>query len=105
MSIESETELCFTPASELASLIHRGKLSPVELVDAVLLRIERVDPEVNAYCLVDAEQARADAARAEATITADQPVGPLHGVWASPSCVDRLGQPRSESTDDSESLI
>ena len=46
------SDLCFTPATELADLIRRGELSPVELVDAVLNRIDQINPKVNAYCLV-----------------------------------------------------
>src|ERR671937_98445 len=38
------TELCFTPATELSRLIRTKELSPVELADAVLERIERLDP-------------------------------------------------------------
>ena len=60
------TELEWTSATELAKLIRRGKLSPVELVDALLARIERVNPTVNAYCTVTADEARAAAREAEA---------------------------------------
>ena len=49
------TELEWTSATELAKLIRRGQLSPVELVDALLDRIERVNPTVNAYCTVTAD--------------------------------------------------
>ncbi|MCA1687525.1 MAG: hypothetical protein LC714_02770, partial [Actinobacteria bacterium] len=42
-------ELCFTPATELASRIRRRDLSPVELVEAFLERIEKRNPGINAY--------------------------------------------------------
>lgn len=74
------SELAWTSATELAKLIRRGKLSPVELVDALLARIERVNPQVNAYCTVTAEQARARAKEAEAALRSGDDLGLLHGV-------------------------
>ena len=50
-------------AAELRQLYHNRQLSPVETTRAVLERIERLDPQVNAFCLVDGERALA-AARA-----------------------------------------
>jgi len=73
-------DLCYTPATELAAAIRARKLSPVELTDALLARIEAVNPRVNAYCTVAAERARADARAAEAAITSGAALGPLHGV-------------------------
>ena len=52
------TELCFTPATTLAAAIRARTLSPVEIVDAVLARIERLNPRLNAYLTVDADGAR-----------------------------------------------
>ena len=46
------TELCFTPATELAAAIRERRLSPVEIMDAVLMRIEAVNPHINAYLAV-----------------------------------------------------
>ena len=57
------TDLCYTPATELIPLIRARKLSPVELTEAVLERIERVDPKLNAFCTLTAD-APAAAARA-----------------------------------------
>jgi amidase len=74
------SELEWTSAVELAKLIRRGKLSPVEVVDGLLARIERVNPQVNAYCTVTAEQARARAREAEAALRAGDNLGLLHGV-------------------------
>jgi amidase len=59
-SLESVT-LAFLPALEQARLIREGELSPVELVQHYLDRIERLDPELNAYVTVCAEQALAEA--------------------------------------------
>src|SRR5215831_831562 len=74
-------DLCFTPASRLATLIRQRKVSPLEVTQAVLAQIERVNPKVNAYCTVAAESALADARRATATVTRRSArLGPLHGV-------------------------
>ncbi len=74
------TDLCFTPAVELADLIRRRALSPVEITRAVLGRIERLNRPLNAFILVHAERALEEARRAEETVMAGQPLGPLHGV-------------------------
>ena len=67
-------------AAESAREIRAGRLSPVDLTGSVLDRIERVDPLINAYCLVDADGARTAARRAAAEIAANGARGPLHGV-------------------------
>ena len=74
------TQLCFLPAKELAGRIRRREVSPVEVVDAYLRRIETRNPVVNAYTLVLAEQAMAAARAAEAVVMSGTPLGPLHGV-------------------------
>ncbi len=73
-------DLCWTSAQELARMIRTKAVSPVEVVDAVLERIDRVNPTVNAYVTVTADQARAAAAAAEAAVIRGDTVGPLHGV-------------------------
>gem|GEM_PF-6726238 len=40
------TDLCFTPATELAAMIRRRTLSPVTIMDAVLARIEALNPRL-----------------------------------------------------------
>ena len=74
------TDLCYTPATELAAMIRTRALSPVELTRAVLERIERVNPAVNAFCTVTGDLAMEAARRAEAAVTRQEPLGPLHGV-------------------------
>ena len=74
------TELCFTPATELAAAIRERRLSPVEIVDAVLARIEAVNPHINAYLAVDAERARDAAKAAEAGVMRGQASGALYGL-------------------------
>ena len=74
------TGLEWMSATELAQLIRRAKLSPVELVDALLARIERINPTVNAYCTVVADEARAAARAAETAARSGDELGLLHGV-------------------------
>jgi amidase len=69
-------ELAFLPAVEQARLIREGEVSPVELVQLYLDRIERLDPELGAYVTVRGDEALADA-RAKANEPAE---APFHGV-------------------------
>ena len=69
-------ELAFLPATEQARLVREREVTPLELVDLYLERIERLDPELGAYVTVCAEEARADA-RAKADAPAE---APFHGV-------------------------
>ncbi len=64
----------------MAELIRDRKLSPVELVQAHLNRIERLNPKINAYVQVDGERALADARRAEKAVVETKTLGLLHGV-------------------------
>jgi aspartyl-tRNA(Asn)/glutamyl-tRNA(Gln) amidotransferase subunit A len=68
--------------AEAARRIRDGLLSPVALVEACLARIERVDPEVQAWVHVDAEGALAAARALEREARAGKVRGPLHGVPA-----------------------
>ncbi len=68
------------PVERLALLVKRGQVSPVELVEAYLARIERRNPKLNAYLTVTAESARAEARRAEREIRRGRHRGPLHGI-------------------------
>jgi amidase len=72
-------ELCFTPATRLASLFARRKISPLDVMQAVLARLERVNPPLNAYCTVAAEQALQAARKASAQRRGGR-LPPLHGV-------------------------
>jgi len=77
--MESE-ELCTTSLTEVAALLARGALSPVELTRAVLARIERLDGALHSYLTVTAEHALAAARAAEAELQRGARRGPLHGV-------------------------
>lgn len=76
----NETDLCYRPATELARDIAARRLSPVEVVETFLARIERVNPVLNAYCTLTADRARAAAREAEAAVQRGEALGPLHGV-------------------------
>lgn len=65
---------------QLAALVAKGKVSPVELTEAYLARIEKLNPKLNAYLTVLAEAARAEARAAEAEIRKKKYRGPLHGI-------------------------
>ena len=67
-------------ATELVDAFRTGTLSPVEVTRACLDRIAEVDGDVNAFCLVDEEQALASARAAEARWRAGAPLGPVDGV-------------------------
>ncbi|CAN5707151.1 amidase family protein [soil metagenome] len=76
----SSNELLFTPATTVAALIRRKKLSPVEHVEAVLGAIEKLQPELNCFVTVTATTARKQARAAEKAVMAGDELGPLHGV-------------------------
>jgi aspartyl-tRNA(Asn)/glutamyl-tRNA(Gln) amidotransferase subunit A len=77
-------DLTQAPAHELLALYRSGQASPVEVTQAVLKRIERVNPQINAFCLVDEKAALASARASEARWQAHRqqgtPVGALDGV-------------------------
>ncbi|HEX7548082.1 MAG TPA: amidase family protein, partial [Candidatus Methylomirabilis sp.] len=72
--------LAYLSAIDLADLIRRKQVSPVEVVEALLGRIELVNPRLNAYCTVTADAARTAARAAEAAVLRGDPPGPLCGV-------------------------
>ena len=61
-------------------LIEARELSPLELVNALLKRIESIDPVINSFITVTAEQAIAQARKAESEISQGRYRGPLHGI-------------------------
>ena len=74
------SDLCSLTATELLALYQSRELSPGEVARAVLERIERLNPVLNAFCLVDAKAALASARESEARWTRGAPMGPLDGV-------------------------
>ncbi len=73
-------ELGYTSAMKLAELVRQREISPVELIETFLSRIEQINPQITAYCTPAPEQARSAAREAEAKLARGEEVGPLHGV-------------------------
>jgi Asp-tRNA(Asn)/Glu-tRNA(Gln) amidotransferase A subunit family amidase len=77
----SDDRLCWIPATALAGMYRRKEVSPVEVVDAVLDRLEQVNPDINALVTVLAERARDAARQAEEMLIGDtDELPPLHGI-------------------------
>jgi amidase len=76
----SMDDLCWTAATDLARMIRAKDISPVEVIEAFLGRIDRINSRINAYCTVVAEHARAAAVEAESAVRRGDALGPLHGV-------------------------
>jgi Asp-tRNA(Asn)/Glu-tRNA(Gln) amidotransferase A subunit family amidase len=80
MTLGTETELTYTPATVLVERIRRRELSPVELTEAVLERAERLQPQLFAFMTLDADGARTAAREAEASVLRGDKLGALHGL-------------------------
>lgn len=76
----SNTDLCFKTLTELADLIRRKEVSPVEATRSVLDRIEAIDGKLHSYITVLPESALKRAQEAEQAIQRGEVTGPLHGV-------------------------
>jgi aspartyl-tRNA(Asn)/glutamyl-tRNA(Gln) amidotransferase subunit A len=79
-STQLADELWAMPAFELAERIRRRAVSPVELADDLLARIERLNPRLNAFVTLSPERTRAAAQAAERAVMAGAELGLLHGV-------------------------
>lgn len=73
-------DLTFLPAVTLAQYIREKKVSAVEIAEAHLKKIERLNPKLNAFVEVDAERVRREARNADAAVMGGRALGPLHGV-------------------------
>ena len=76
----NQEDLAFLPAVEIAALVRTKKLSPVEITQAALARIERLNPALGAYCTVTANEALETHRRVEADLMHGAALGPLAGV-------------------------
>src|SRR3989454_3903291 len=76
----TERDLCFTPAVDLLKLYRARRVSPLEVMQAVLARIDAVNPDVNAIVTLVREDALRDARRATATLRRGASLPPLFGV-------------------------
>ena len=75
----TDLDLAYLPAATMAGLVAAGDVSPVELVDNALARIDDVNGALNAFAFVW-DDARIAANAAADAVAAGQPLGPLHGV-------------------------
>ncbi len=73
-------EFAYTGLAEIAARIRAGDVSPVEVLDAVIDRIERRNPTLNAFVHTAFDEARDAARQAERAVSAGDALGPLHGV-------------------------
>ena len=82
----------FATIAQITASIRSRKISPVELVESHLRRIESLQPKLNPFVHLDADAARAQARVAEAAVSQNKPLGPLHGVPLTvKSCIDVAG--------------
>lgn len=73
-------DVAFTPAWQLRELIAKRQISPVELTELYLRRIEALNPKLNAYLTVTADEAMAAARAAEQAVLRGEARSPLHGI-------------------------
>jgi amidase len=84
----------YATLAEITKEIRSKNVSPVEIVELHLKRIEVLQPKMNAFVHLDAEGAREQARAAESSLGRDAQLGPLHGVPLSiKSCIDVAGWP------------
>ena len=74
------SDLAFLSAAQSAALVRERRVSPTELVQAYLERVERLNPRLNAYVTVCADEALAQAREAEGRLAGGGAAGPLFGV-------------------------
>lgn len=75
-----KVDIPFLSVAELSGLIERKEVSPVEVVEAYIERIDRVDNKLNSYVTVCREEAMGTARRAEEAIARGRYLGPMHGI-------------------------
>jgi len=93
------SEVALLDLAEVSELVRTKKLSPVELTQACLARIEALNPELNAFITVTAEMALGQARAAEAEIQRGEWHGPLHGIpLALKDLIDVAGVPTTAAS-------
>src|SRR4030066_191034 len=73
-------ELCYLSAGQLGRMIQKKEVSPVEVIEAHLARVEALEPELNSFIAFVPEKAMEEARKAEKEILAGRYQGPLHGI-------------------------
>ena len=76
----AESDLMSMTISELAPKIQAKEVSPVELTEAALARVDRLQPVLNSFITILHDQARAQAKEQEAALMRGDYRGPLHGI-------------------------
>ena len=75
-------DIAYLSAAEIASAYRTGKLSPVEVAEALFARLDELQPKLNAFCVVDRDGAMAAARASEARWRTGKPLSPVDGVPA-----------------------
>ena len=73
-------DICFMPAYEMAEKIKRQELTSLEITEAIIERIEKINPKINAYCTPTFELARDMAKKADQAVDHGKSLGILHGI-------------------------
>ena len=76
----TDRDLAFTPAHKLMEMVAQKQVSPVELTELYLRRIEELNPKLNAFLTVTGDEAMAGARAAEKAAAEGKDLGPLHGI-------------------------
>jgi Asp-tRNA(Asn)/Glu-tRNA(Gln) amidotransferase A subunit family amidase len=87
----------FLPALTMAAQIRTRKISPLELADAHLAKIEKLNPILNAFVQVDPGRVRREAIAAASAVAGGKNLGPLHGVPISVKSSVNVAGMRTES--------
>jgi len=90
-------KIIFLPAVDMAEGIRTKSISPVELVEAHLEQIEKLNPKLNAFVHLDAQRTRQAARDAETAVLRGKALGPLHGVPVSIKSSFEVAHLRCES--------
>jgi aspartyl-tRNA(Asn)/glutamyl-tRNA(Gln) amidotransferase subunit A len=78
--VVDDTELCSLPATELSRLVRQRDVSPVEVVDAALNRVDELEPQLHAFVELTADHARRRARELADAVARGEDLGPLAGV-------------------------
>lgn len=78
--VKFEQDLTELSAINLAKVIKEKKITVVEVIETFLTKIDKINPEINAFCTIMYEEARTAAKQADLAIEQGNSLGPLHGV-------------------------
>ena len=78
--MKTENEICWMSVRELQEAIRRRELSPVEVLESILVRIAECNPKINAIVTLNEDRARELAREAERKVRRGEKVGPLQGI-------------------------